>query len=102
MWHYLRCLERESKTIFLNHPTLNKCIEAIEIQVILIKKGFVYRFYWWSYINGPNYTQSTDSAVYVPDIGIKISLKVFGKPICVYIGTCILCHKILVEETGIL
>lgn len=53
-------------------------------------------------INGPNYTQSTDSAVYVPDIGIKISLKVFGNPICVYIGTCILCHKILLEETGIL
>lgn len=38
----------------------------------------------------------------IPDIGIKISLKVFGNPICVYIGTCILCHKILVEETGIL
>lgn len=29
----------------------------------------------------------------IPDIGIKISLKVFGNPICVYIGTCILCHK---------
>lgn len=27
----------------------------------------------------------------IPDIGIKISLKVFGTPICVYIGTCILC-----------
>lgn len=29
----------------------------------------------------------------IPDIGIKISLKVFGTPICVYIGTCILCLK---------
>lgn len=42
-------------------------------------------------INGPNYSQRTDGAVYVPDMGIKISLKVFGNPICDYIGTCILC-----------
>lgn len=84
------------KNNFLNHPTLNKCIEAIEIQVILIKKVLSIDFIdeaTWHVINGPNYTQSTDGAVYVPDIGIKISLKVFGNPICVYIGTCILCHK---------
>lgn len=85
---------------FLNHPTLNKCIEAIEIQVILIKKVLSIDFIdeaTWHVINGPNYTQSTDGAVYVPDIGIKSSAIQFAFILVLVFYVT----KILVEETGI-